>query len=222
MTRIAALLGEPARAAMAEALMSGLALTASELAEESGTARTTASGHLAQMLDAGLICVLAQGRHRYYRLNGPEVAATLEALMGLAEARGFRRCRPGPRDPALRAARSCYDHLAGTLGVQIHDSLAARGMLRPGPEGLILTDEGALALAPLLPEAAAGLAARQCLDWSERRMHLAGPLGRQLLEGLLAQGWARRGAGREVLFTPPGTRAFDALFPVPQGSAAVW
>lgn len=221
-TRIAALMGDPSRARIAQALMSGLALTVGELAEEAGIARTTASGHVSQLLEAGLLGVAQQGRHRYYRLAGAEVAALLEGLMGLAELRGRRRTRPGPRDAALRRARTCYDHLAGELGVQMHDSLAVRGLLRPGASGLSLTGAGAAALAPLLPEVAPGCTCRQCLDWSERRMHLAGPLGRLLLAALLDRGWARQGAGRVITLTPPGETAFAALFPPAQPSGAVW
>ncbi|WP_010138747.1 ArsR/SmtB family transcription factor [Oceanicola sp. S124] len=220
-TRVAALLGDPSRAAMAEALMSGMALTANELAQEAGIAASTASGHLAQLLHEGLLSVTPRGRHRYYRIAGPEVASALEGLMGLVEAKGPSRCRPGPHDPALRHARSCYDHLAGALAVQMHDSLAARGLLRPGPEGLVLSETGASALAPLLPGVRL-LAGRQCLDWSERRMHLAGPLGRALLLALLDQGWARRGQGREIALTRREEAGFAALFPLPQGSGAVW
>ncbi len=116
-TRIAALIGDPARTAMLDAMMSGLALTAGELAEAAGIAPQTASGHLSQLLEARLVAVERQGRHRYFRIASPEVARALEALSFLAFGHGEVRTRPGPTDPALRAARVCYDHLAGALGV---------------------------------------------------------------------------------------------------------
>lgn len=116
--RVAALIGDPARAAMLSALMDGGALTASELALEAGVAPPTASGHLARLREGGLLAEAKQGRSRYYRLAAPDVAAALEALMGLA-ARGPSRARPGPKDPALRRARLCYDHLAGEAGVRL-------------------------------------------------------------------------------------------------------
>ncbi|MBR9762986.1 MAG: winged helix-turn-helix transcriptional regulator [Rhodobacteraceae bacterium] len=219
---VAALLGDPSRMAILQALMSGMALTANELAREAGVAPSTASGHLSQLLEAGLLAVTPQGRHRYFRIAGPEVASAVEGLMGLAEIRGPSRCRPGPRDAALRRARSCYDHLAGSLAVQLHDSLAQRGFLQPAAAGLVLTGEGAQALAPLIGDLPEGITGRQCLDWSERRMHLAGPLGSALLLALLDKGWLRRGAGREIRPTPGGARSLAQLFPLPQASGAVW
>ena len=123
LARLAALIGDPARAAMLSALMGGRALAAGELAREAGVTAQTASGHLAQLAEGGLLTRCAQGRARYYAVAGPDAAAALEALMGFAEAHGPRRTRPGPSDPALRQARSCYDHVAGALGVRIWDSL---------------------------------------------------------------------------------------------------
>ena len=122
---IASLVGEPARANMLTALMSGRALTASELAREAGVTPQTASAHLAKLEGGGLLALEKQGRHRYYRLTGPDVAAVLEGLMGLAARAGHTRVRTGPKDPALRRARACYDHLAGDLGVQLFDGLVA-------------------------------------------------------------------------------------------------
>ncbi|MGR3320588.1 MAG: ArsR/SmtB family transcription factor [Pseudooceanicola sp.] len=221
--RIASLIGDPARANMLGALMGGQALTARELAEEAGVTPQTASGHLARLREAGLLALRAQGRHRYYRLAGEEVAAALEGLMVLAGGPGpgacGRRTRPGPRDADLRRARSCYRHLAGEMGVRAHDSLLARGMLTAVPGGLALTAEGRDALAgaeigAALPGGGRAVC-RECLDWSERRMHLAGPLGTAILDHVLSTGWARRAAqGRAIRFTPRGAAAFEALFPL--------
>ena len=129
---VAALIGDPARANMLTALMNGRALTARELAETGGIAPPTASGHLARLVDAGLLAVRRQGRHRYYRLSGPDVAETLEALMGLAQRTGAVPVRTGPRDAALREARLCYDHLAGERGVALLESLRRRNMVDAG------------------------------------------------------------------------------------------
>ena len=139
---LAALIGDPARARMLEALMSGRALAAGELANEAGVTAQTASAHLTKMIDAGLLLVEAQGRHRYYRLAGPAVAAALESMMGLAARTGRLRTRPGPRDAAMRRARDCYDHLAGDAGVRPHDAMVARGDIVPTAEGLSLSPAG--------------------------------------------------------------------------------
>ncbi|HMN73801.1 MAG TPA: metalloregulator ArsR/SmtB family transcription factor [Rhodoblastus sp.] len=214
---LAALIGDPARARMLEALMSGRALAAGELANEAGVTAQTASAHLTKMIDAGLLLVEAQGRHRYYRLAGPAVAAALESMMGLAARTGRLRTRPGPRDAAMRRARVCYDHLAGEAGVRQHDAMVARGDIVATAEGLALSPAGrrrlvaeGVDLTPL--DGARRAQCRLCLDWSERRPHLAGALGAILLRHILAAGWARRDPkSRAVLFTPPGERAFDAF-----------
>lgn len=127
--RLAALIGDPARANMLTALMAGRALTAGELAREAGVTPQTASGHIARLEEGGLVAIVRQGRHRYATLAGPEVAEALEALMGLAAGQGHLRSRPGPRDPALREARVCYNHLAGDRGLQMYDALVAAGRL---------------------------------------------------------------------------------------------
>ena len=132
---IASLVGDPARANMLTALMSGGALTASELAHEAGVTLQTGSSHLAKLEKGGLITLQKQGRHRYFRLSGPDVPAVLEGLMGLAARAGHLRTRTGPKDPALRRARVCYDHLAGDLGVELFDSLVLRRLLAQGNQG---------------------------------------------------------------------------------------
>ena len=219
-TRIARLIGDPAREAVLSALMAGRALTARELAGIAGVTPQTLSGHLAQLTDARLLSMRKQGRHRYYQIDGPEVAATLETLTGLAASQGAARFRPGPRDAAMRAARVCYDHLAGARAVRMWDSLAADGCFGQGPDAVILTDRGrariaglGIDLAPL--DRAARPLCRACLDWSERRTHLAGGLGAALFAAFEARLWLTRTKGsRHVTFTPEGARAFDAAFPV--------
>ncbi len=214
---VAALLGDPARANMLTALIGGQALTAGELAREAGVTAQTASGHLAKLVAGGLVTVRRQGRHAYFALSGPDVAAVLESLMGLAARTGHARARPGPTEPALRRARICYDHLAGDLGVAMLDSLIAGGRITGGDD-LALTARGEAFIAGLgiEPAALAGgrrPVCRRCLDWSVRRSHLAGALGAALLARIYALGWARRVEGsRIVTFTPTGLKAFEAAF----------
>jgi DNA-binding transcriptional ArsR family regulator len=215
---VAALAGDPARAAMLHALMDGRALTAAELARVAGVMPQTASGHLARLNEAGLLAVERQGRHRYHRLAAPSVARMLESIMQVAAELGPPR-RPltvGPRDAALRLARTCYDHLAGRLGVALADALVAAGHVElAGDAGLLtesglrLLDQAGLDTAPLSARRSGRVLCRPCLDWSERRPHLAGALGAALCAHSLAQGWIRRLDGtRAVAITPPGERAF--------------
>ncbi|MGB3556366.1 MAG: helix-turn-helix transcriptional regulator [Jannaschia sp.] len=212
---IAALIGDPARAAMLSALMSGQALTATELALEGGVTPQTASSHLGKLEAGGLIVRTKRGRHSYLRLASPGVARVLEGLMTLSADLGPARVRPGPRDAALREARVCYNHLAGRRGVQMYESLVRRGVLVAGP---VATDGMEAALRPLHldPARLSGRAplCRDCLDWSERRSHLAGRLGRAILTAMEAEKWVLRDPeSRAIRFTPPGARAFDAAFP---------
>ena len=216
LSRVAALIGEPARAAMLAALMDGRALTAGELGREAGVAKPTASGHLGQLLAARLVARDVQGRHHYYRLDGADVALALEALMGVAARRGATRIRPGPKDPAMRKARVCYDHLAGEMGVFIFDRLRENGGLAgEGPE-LAVTKAGWRQLADLGLEQAAFSAGRRatcraCLDWSVRRHHLAGAVGAGVLQRIFQLKWARRDEGsRVVALTPAGESALRA------------
>ncbi len=215
---VASLLGDPARANMLTALMSGKALTASELASEAGVTPQTASTHLAKLQRGGLVVQRKQGRHRYFQLTGDDIAEVLEGLMGLAARIGHLRTRTGPKDPALRRARVCYDHLAGDLGVQLFDSLEARGQVAVEGESVRLTESGrAFAQEFGIDLAAMGGKRRPlckaCLDWSNRRNHLAGAMGAALLERFYALGWARREPGsRIVAFSPNGERAFAKAF----------
>jgi len=212
--RIGALLGDRARAAALTALLADRALTATELAAVADVTKQTMSAHLARLLDAGLVAVEAQGRHRYFRLADEDVAALLESLMGVAFRTGAVRLVSSPREPALRAARVCYDHLAGELGVLAYETLLARRVFALAPGGLGLTALGRewFAGAGIDVEAAAARRrafCRPCLDWSERRQHLGGALGAALLARAAELGWARRIRGtRAVAFSPVARAAF--------------
>ncbi len=202
---VAALLGDPARANILTALIDGRALTVSELARAAGVTIQTASGHLAKLADAHLLVGEKQGRHRYFRLSGPDVAQVLEALMGLAQRTGAVRVRIGPTDEALRSARICYDHLAGERGVAMLDSLRRRRLIA-GDEDLALTSSGRDFFADFgidVPSLERGRrpVCRACLDWSERRSHLGGALGAAILAQVMDRDWARRD-GRTLRFQP--------------------
>ena len=215
---VAALIGDHARAAVLTALMTDQALTATELAEIAGVTKQTVSGHLAKLLDANLLAVESQGRHRYFRLADRDVAALLEHLMGVAFRTGAVRLRSSPREPALRKARVCYDHLAGDLGVLVFDGLLGRGWIARVEDRLALMDTGRAAFEVLGIDLAALAVPRRplvrsCLDWSVRRHHLGGALGAAFLARCLVLGWARRQPdSRVVEFTPPGERAVRERF----------
>lgn len=216
---IAALIGDPARANMLTALMSGKALTVSELAEEAGVTIQTASSHLSKLDEGGLLRPRKQGRHKYFALAGEEVAHVLEGLMGLAAGAGHLRKRTGPRDAELRQARVCYNHLAGDMGTRLFDSLMARGYLVLDGEELELTEAGAAFASEfeieieVLRKARAPVC-RECLDWSERRSHLAGSLGRAFLSRFEEMAWAKRDQKtRVVTFSRNGAEKFNKLFP---------
>jgi DNA-binding transcriptional ArsR family regulator len=214
--RVAGLIGDRARAEVLTALLADRALTATELAGLAGVTKQTISGHLAKLLEAGLVAVECQGRHRYFRLAGRDVAQLLESLMGVAFRTGSLRLRPGPREPALRKARVCYDHLAGELGVSMYEGLIARRVLAGGAESLRLTRAGKAWLALFGVDAGAVAAERRalcrpCLDWGERRHHLGGALGAALLARVFELNWASRTKdSRVVAFTPRGEAAFRA------------
>lgn len=216
--RVAALIGEPARAEMLSVLMGGQALTATELAAAADVTKQTASAHLAKLLDARLIEMEAQGRHRYFRLADDDVARLLESLMGVAFRAGAVRVRTSPREPALRSARVCYDHLAGDQGVRVLDALLQRKLLRKRGEELELTTAGAQFLRKFGVDVDALAAQRRplcrtCLDWSVRRHHLGGAVGAELLRRMFALGWAKRAKNsRVVTFTPGGEAALKRQF----------
>lgn len=215
--RLGTLIGDPARANILAALMAGRALTAGECAAEAGVSAPTASGHLAQLLAARLVVVEVQGRHRYHRIAGPDVAEAIEALMGLAARVGLTRTRPGPRDAAMRKARFCYDHLAGETATAFYADLVEANLLAAAPDGLALTPTGrarflaeGIDIAAL--EARSRPLCRACLDWSERRPHLAGALGAAVAALAVRRGWCRRdGPSRTVTFAPGGAEALMGL-----------
>ena len=215
---VAALIGDPARANMLTALMSGKALTVSELAEEAGVTIQTASSHLSKLDDGGLLRPRKQGRHKYFSLANDEVAHVLEGLMGLAAGSGHLRKRTGPKDAELRQARVCYNHLAGDMGTQMFDSLMARGHLVLHGDNLELTRSGEAFVTEIGIDVARlrqnkSPLCRECLDWSERRSHLAGSLGRALLSRFEDLSWATRDQKtRVVSFSANGAKEFERLF----------
>ena len=210
-TGTAFLLADPARAVMLTALLDGRALPAGELAYAARITAQTASSHLAKLLAGGLLALEVEGRHRYYRLAGPHVAQALEHLAAIRPETQIRRRTLSPEAQRLRFCRSCYDHLAGKVGVALTRALEARDYLRPaenkrlevtpaGSEWLVRLGVDLLGIKP----SRAGLA-RQCLDWTERQHHIAGPLGVELLSALCTSGWLRRGRqSRAVEVLPKG------------------
>ena len=233
---IAAVIGEPARAKILLTLTDGRALPASVLAAEAGVAPSTASSHLACLLDAGLLTCLPQGRHRYYSLAGPQVGELLEALARLSPSAPVRSLREGTRAAALRAARTCYDHLAGRLGVEVFGHLVATGAIVGGDGrhhrdravndrismgghdvSYRLSDTGRGRLADLGVALAEGpLPLRYCVDWTEQQHHLSGAVGRALTRRLLDLGWLRRAPrGRAVHVTADGRAGMAAACLLP-------
>ncbi len=218
---VAALAGDPGRASMLHALVDGRALTATELTRVAGITPQTASGHLSRMIGIGLLRVEKQGRHRYYQLAAPSIAQMLESIMQVAAelAPNRKKLTVGPKEAALRRTRACYDHFAGQLGVSIADALMRDGHVELTGDAGILAESGIAHLAALGIDVASIVArrtkrservlCRPCLDWSERRPHLAGILGTTIYEHSMRQGWTRRLAGtRAVLVTPEGERVF--------------
>jgi hypothetical protein len=201
---------------MLAALMSGKALTASELASEGGVTAQTASSHLAKLEVGGLISAVNQGRHRYFRLADEDVAEMLEKMTGVAARAGHMRTRTGPSEPALRKARACYDHLAGEMGVQMFEALVKARHLSVRGDQVLLTRSGGKFAADFemyLPNSSRRPLCRTCLDWSQRRTHLAGALGAALLGKFYELKWARQARdSRAVIFTPVGEAKFNRLF----------
>jgi DNA-binding transcriptional ArsR family regulator len=219
MVAAATLIGDRARAEMLAALMGGRALTATELADAAGITKQTGSTHLRRLLDARFVAMEAHGRHRYFRIADEEVAQLLEGLMSFS-GRADARLRCGPKDPVLRKARVCYDHLAGELGVLLYSSLSQRqafdfdgATVALSAEGERLIDEFGIDTRALRRQKRAPC--RVCMDWSERRHHLAGAVGTALLVRVIELGWAVRDkSSRAIHFRPNGERAFRAYFHV--------
>jgi DNA-binding transcriptional ArsR family regulator len=207
----ASAIADPARAAMLDALLDGAPRSAGALAREAGVAPSTASHHLGRLLDAGLVTVAPDGRRRAFRLARPEVAHALEALALVSPPRAARTLRRATRAEAERAARTCYDHLAGALGVAVCDALVAVGAISPAGEhdyALGPAAEGTFNAIGVTPPAPTRRAyARRCLDWSERRPHLAGALGAAVADTLLAREWVTRVKGSRALLVTDAGRA---------------
>ena len=229
---VGAVLAEPARAKILLALADGRSLSASVLAGEAGVGAPTASHHLARLAAGGLITVTIRGRYRYYTLAGPHVGALIEAVARVAPAKPVTSLRQGTRAHAVRYARHCYDHLAGRLGVAVTDALRERGVLtgndgsidldrmngvRPAggvldPAGYTVSGHGAAILTDLGVPTHPGEVVRCCVDWSEQRHHVAGPLGRALLDRFLQLGWiTRKPNSRAIQVTPDGRSQLTQL-----------
>lgn len=231
---VGAVLSDPARCRVLLALADGRSLCASVLADEAGVSASTASAHLAKLVDAGLITATARGRFRYFALTGPDVGELIETIARVAPTQPVRSLRQGTRANAVRRARACYDHLAGRLGVALTDAMLCRGLLagtdhidlsktpdqRPvgylaDDEGLTLTAAGRTALHKLGVDVPDTDHVRCCVDWTEQRLHISGALGRAAFSRFVDAGWIRRAsAGRAVTVTTRGTTALLTHFGV--------
>jgi DNA-binding transcriptional ArsR family regulator len=217
---IGKLLGDPSRLSMVSTLIDGRSLTARELAHGTGVSASTASFHLAKLVDAGLLVVLSQGRHNFYRVASPEVGAALQAMLRIAPS---AKVRPEAKPAARRQnevcfARTCYGHLAGVLGLAVAEALQEEGIIEvEGDDDFSLTAEGERFFTELgidlgVLQGTRRLFARQCLDWSERKPHLGGALGLAFTEGMLQQKWLRKkSGGREVQVTEEGRAGLRRL-----------
>ncbi|HJY42337.1 MAG TPA: helix-turn-helix domain-containing protein [Steroidobacteraceae bacterium] len=218
MVAAATLIGDYARAKMLTALMGGRALTATELAGAAGITKQTGSTHLRKLLDARFVAMEAHGRHRYFRIADEEVAQLLEGMMSFSVRGAARMHATGPKDPALRKARVCYDHLAGELGVLLYASLHERQAFEFEGPTVGLSAAGERLIGEFGVNASAmrnqkRALCRICMDWSERRHHLAGAVGAALLTRVIELGWAARDkSSRAVCFRPNGERQFRNYF----------
>lgn len=221
---LAGLIGDPARMSMLDALMDGRALTAKELAYYAGITPQTASSHLAKLTHAGLTSLEKHGRNRFYRLASERVAEALEAMMVLASHRKPARRQLSPALEALRVARTCYDHLAGALGVSLTDAMVHKGVLMPSGKDFTVAEWGRTFFAELGVDVERAhrhrrAFARQCLDWTERRVHLAGALGAALATRCLELNWVLpNDEGRALQVTPEGRQAFETHFGIDLGA----
>jgi DNA-binding transcriptional ArsR family regulator len=220
LSAVAGVIADPARAAMLLALLDGRALTAGELARAAGVSAQSASGHLSKLVMGGMVLVHPQGRHRYYRMAGAEVGAVLETLGVIATTRPPRALVRTPRDAALCFARTCYDHLAGTLAVSLAQTLERDAVLIPAGSGereYVLGAQGASWLGRFgldvdYARPRNRLLARRCMDWTERRPHVGGVLGTLLLDSFVDRGWlARKPETRALRVTDRGRRGFQEL-----------
>ncbi|SMG15660.1 ArsR/SmtB family transcription factor [Paraburkholderia susongensis] len=220
LSRIGALLADPGRAAMLWALMDGSARPAGELTMIAGLSPSAASAHLARLTDGGLLALEVRGRHRYFRIATPEIAASIEALANVAQVSAPQRAAPRPARTVpleMRYARTCYDHMAGELSVQVFERMLARGLLTQHGASLEATAQGAVRFADWGIDLSAQKSRRRrfactCPDWSVRRPHLGGALGAALLDAWSAHGWVERAERPRILrITPAGHRHFDAF-----------
>jgi len=211
---ISSLIAEKTRAKMLIALMGGKALTATELALEAEISPQTASTHLSKLVQGQLLVVRKQGRHKYFQLQGPDVASLLESLLSLSSSLQPVKVATGPEDLRLRKSRICYDHLAGTLGVQLYDALAQQDYIVDKQCDTVLTEQGmeffqTLGLDFIDHQRSKRPMCKSCLDWSERRNHLAGILGQWILTDVFKRGWAKKDLdSRAINFTSNGLKAF--------------
>ncbi|MDK1287925.1 ArsR/SmtB family transcription factor [Pseudoalteromonas umbrosa] len=214
---VAGLIADPARSKMLMALMGGKALTATELSVEAEITAQTTSSHLGKLVDGKLLQVRKQGRHKYFQLKGQHVAAMLEQLL-IITSLSKPQTATGPSDPRLQFARVCYDHLAGELGVKLYDALVSADMLQDFGEQSVLTDKGKEHFSNLGVDVAAFEKAKRpicksCLDWSERRNHLAGSLGKWILDFTFKKKWAERDLdSRAISFSAKGLKSFRETF----------
>lgn len=219
--RIAAHIGHPARAAMLDQLLGTPVCSAGQLAQAAAVSRSVASQHLGILVQGGLVTVIAVGRHRWYRLASPDVADVLEALARIAPAQRPTSLRQVTKVEALRAARTCYDHLAGRLGVALADTLVRRGVvtIQPHDGTWTVSDRGMTWLQAIGCEKPPSARTRRplirpCLDWSEQRPHLAGTLGRALLDQLLVGEWVVRIPGQRAVRINPEKSVHSAWAPI--------
>lgn len=215
---VASLIGDKARSRMLTALMGGKALTATELALEGEITAQTASSHLGKLVEGGLLSMRKQGRHRYFQLSDPAVAGVIERMLTLSVTSSPAKVRTGPRDPHLRQARICYDHLAGELGVRLFDALQQQGLLEIHGDDARLSQSGEIFFTGLgvnlsLLRQRKRPMCKACLDWSERRSHLAGTLGQWILDDALAQRWfVRRPDSRVIDVSDIGAKQFSKRY----------
>lgn len=215
---IAALLGDPARAKMMTALMGGKALTATELAVEADISAQTASSHLAKLLKQQLLQMRKQGRHKYFQLNGHEVAELLESLLNISSKLEYSTVITGPKNPEMRLARVCYDHMAGALSIKLLNSLKAQHYLTEADHGIHLTQTGKdffthLGIDLVHLQQLSRPLCKPCLDWSERYHHLAGSLGKWILDDVFKKGWGKKDHDTRVIrFTIQGLKAFKRQY----------
>jgi len=218
MAEVAALVGDPARANILCALLGGRALTATELAFAAGVSPQTTSGHLGKLLTARLLVLMRQGRHRYYRLAGPHVGLMLESIMNVALTGPPRYQPPSKRDETLRHARTCYDHIAGVLGVGLAERLTERDFVILGDEAGEVTPAGAEFLSNLGVDLSSARARRRvfcrpCVDWTERRPHIGGAVGAALANRCFELRWIERMRDtRALTVTPAGRRGLREIF----------